>query len=170
MGKIKILLLSGPITLYWHGVSDLKKLGHEVVTHNMIENGSGIEAIIERVEDKKPDLVAVDGCFPLRAAAIGRILMERGVKCLPILLDRDWKKRYKRNKGDGAVTAVYMPVVDLLCDALGGDEDEFLAFDKSGNIRDKSGNTQDLRAMLEKFFRPAVVETDAVEKRGETTD
>jgi hypothetical protein len=167
MGKIKILLLSGPITLYWHGVSNLKKLGHEVVTHDMIENGSSVEAIeaIIECEDKKPDLVAVDGCLPLRAAAIGRVLTERGIRCLPILLDRDWKRRYKRNKGDGAVTAVYMPVVDLLCDALGGDEDEFLAFDKSGNIRDKSGDTQDLSVVLEKIFRPAVVETDVAEKR-----
>ncbi len=84
----KILVLLGPLALYWFGIGNLKKLGYDVVTYDTIENGSGLEQIISLVEAENPDLVAVDGCLPLRAAAIGRILTERAVKCLPILLGR----------------------------------------------------------------------------------
>ncbi len=163
----KILVLLGPLALYWFGIGNLKKLGYDVVTYDTIENGSGLEQIISLVEAENPDLVAVDGCFPLRAAAIGRILTERGVKCLPILLGRDWKKRCKRDR-DGVVIEVYRPVVDMLRQAFG--DNGFLAFDKGGDVRDKIGDIQDLGAALEKILPRVVAGMGAAESRDETAD
>lgn len=142
----KILVLVGPLTLYWHGIDNLKRMGHEVVVHSTIENGSGLEQIFSLVETEKPALVLVDGCFPLRAAAIGQALIERGIKCLPILERRDWTLRRWKSK-EGAVVEG-RPVIDRLCESLG---DRFLAFNTRGDLCGRTGEIHDLLA-LEKFF------------------
>jgi len=167
----KILVLLGPLTLFWYGVDNLKKLGYDVVTHDMVENGSGLEQIFLLVEAENPNLVAIDGCFPLRVAAIGHALIERGIKCLPILEGRDWTKRYQRKKNkDGVVIEelVFRPVVDRLCSSFG--KNEFFAFDGRGDIRDKLGDIQDLKAALEKILPPAIVGTGTAESHEETAD
>lgn len=131
----KILVLLGPLTLFWYGVDNLRKLGHEVVTYDMIENGSGLEAIIGVVEAENPTLVAIDGSFPLRTAAIGRALTERGVKCLPILLGSDLEKR--RRKRDGEIRFINRPIVDMLIEVFGcNSSGDLEAFDKRGEIAD----------------------------------
>ena len=132
-----MLVLLGLLSLYWHGLDSLKKLGHEVMTYDMIENSSGnIEAIVKLVMTENPELVAVDGCFPLRAAAIGRALAERGVKCVPILLSKDMEK-LRRKTREGEVQFINRPIVDMLIEAFGGNEYGGLdAFDKRGEVTD----------------------------------
>ena len=170
MGK-RILILVGPSTLFWYGVRNLKKIGYEVVTDNTLENGVDSRRIIALVETENPHLVLVDGCPPLRAATIGRLLTARGTKWFPILEGRDWTKRYQRKKNkDGVVIKelVFRPVVDRLCLSFG--RNEFFAFDGRGDIRDKLGDIQDLKAALEKILPPAIVGTGTAESHEETAD
>jgi len=160
----KILVLLGPLTLFWYGVRNLKKLGYDVVTHDMVENGSGLEQIFLLVEAENPNLVAIDGCFPLRVAAIGHALIKRGIKCLPILERRDWTIRRRKSK-EGAVVES-RPVIDRLCESFG---DGFLAFNTRGDLCGRTGEIHDLSA-LEKILPPAIVGTGTAESHEETAD
>lgn len=160
MGKILVLL--GPLTLYWHGLESFKKLGHKVITHDMMENGS-IEAIIDVVDAEKPDLVAIDGCFPLRAAAIGKDLIGRGTKCIPVLLVKDIEKRRRKTR-DGRIEFVNRPIVDMLVEAYGHNSSNDLdAFDKRGEI-------SNLQSVLERVLSPSVSVVEDTTKHLEKID